>query len=273
MLEDIDEVYVSVRTRYVKGRPSGEPLGVILVKGNFANSAIMKLFAGQPKMAARFVDAHTILLGDEESMAEAVERMKGDDGLVSPVLTRAKELAAANDLWMVGSPAPLAGIKPRGSLKRQGGLIGDLEEVFDNLRSFSFGVALRERVRLDVGLNLRTKAAADKLMALYQRFEADMKKTPEGLKNWEQVAQSLEVHPNGTAVRITMQSEMANVQSALAKAWQGRMAPAVQIAEQRPEVVAAMPVAASARVVPVRRTVRIYGMESGYREIATGGGR
>src|SRR6187200_1098340 len=42
MLESVDEIYVSVRTRYVKGRPAGEPYGVILVLGNFDSGAMLK---------------------------------------------------------------------------------------------------------------------------------------------------------------------------------------------------------------------------------------
>lgn len=269
MLEEIDEVYVSIQTRYVKGRPSGDPHGVILVLGNFDNGSIMKLFQKQPKLSVRFIDRRTILLGDEESMASAVERLKGDDGLVSPVVTRAQELAANNDFWMVGSPAPINGLKPRGSFKRQGGMLGDLEEVFDNLRSFSLGLAFRDEIKLDLGLNMRTKAGADRLMSLYQRFEADMQKTPEGQKRWAEMAQALEVHPNGTAVRFYMHSGMANLQAALAQASQGLMPPTtVQIAEQRP-VPAPLPVVVASPAPPRRTTVRVYGMETGYLEIPT----
>lgn len=276
MLEEIDEVYVSLRTRYVKGRPSGEPLSVVLVRGNFDSGAIMKLFQKQPKLSVRFIDRRTILLGDEESMASAVERLKGDDGLVSPVVTRAQELAANNDVWMVGSPAPMNGVKPRGSFKRQGGMLGDLEEVFDNLRSFSLGLAFRDEIKLDLGLNMRTKAGADRLMSLYQRFEADMQKTPEGQKRWAEMSQALEVHPNGTAVRFYMHSGMANLQAALAQATGNLSAgglmppPPVQIAEHRPAVSSPMPVVVVAPPAPPRRTtVRVYGMETGYREIPT----
>jgi hypothetical protein len=272
MLEDVDEIYVSVRSKYVKGRPAGEPLGVILLLGNFDNGAIMKMFEKQPKVAARFIDRHTIMLGDEESMAGAVARLKGEDGLVSPVIERAKELAAGNDFWIVGSPAPIAGLKPRGSMKKQGGMAGEIEAIFDQLRSFSLGVALRDELKLDLGVNLRTKAAADQLMSLYQRFEAEMRKTPEGEKQWTEMAQSLEVHPNGTAVRFSLHADMASFQQTMAQAAQGLMAPIpIQVAQQAPVPVAPQPVAPPAvvpqPVVPVRRTVRVYGMESGYREI------
>lgn len=267
MLESIEEVYVSVRTKYVKGRPAAEPLGVILVIGNFENSAVMKLLEKQANVSARFIDRRTILLGDEESMTSAVERLKGDDGLVSPVVTRAKELAAGNDFWLVGSPAPLNSMKPKGSFKRQGGMLGDVEDIFDNLRSFSMGLAFRDEIALDLGLNLRTKAAADRLVALYQRLEADMQKTPAGQKSWAELAKSLEVHPNGTSVRFFAHASMPALQAAMTQAL--TTAP-VQVAEQKP-VPAALP--ARVAVVPVRRTVRVYGMESGYLEIPTGGSR
>ena len=268
MLEDVEEMYISVRTKYVKGRPSGEPLGVILVVGNFENGTMTKLLAKQPQLAWRLIDRRTMLLGDEESMAAAVERLKGDDGLVGPVVGRAKELAAANDFWVVGSPVPLSGLKPRGSFKKQGGILGGIEEVFDNLRSFSLGIALRDEIKMDLGLNLRTKAAVDQLMSLYQRFESDMQKTPEGQKRWAEMAQSLEVHPNGTAVRFYMHGGMDTFQAAMAHASQSLSPAPVQLAEHRPAVVPPMPVPV-APPLPSRRTVRVYGMESGYREIQT----
>ncbi len=273
MLETIEEVYVSVRTKYVKGRPAGEPLGVILVRGNFDQPAALKMLSQQPQLAWRLIDRRTLLLGDEESMAGAVERMKGDDGLEAPVLARAKELAEANDFWIVGSPAPLNRMKPRGSMKKQGGMLGDIEEVFDNLRSFSLGIAVRDNIALDLGLNLRTKAAADQLMALYQRLEADMQKTPEGQAQWAKLSQSLEVHPNGTAVRFAMRAPMPDVQQTLAQVWGARMAGTMLASAPvtpAPAVAAPLPVAAPAPApVPVRRTVRIYGQETGYREIPT----
>ena len=269
LLEEIDEVYVSIQTRYVKGRPSGDPHGVILVRGNFDSGAIMKLFQTQPKLAVRFIDRRTILLGDEESMTAAVERLKGDDGLVSPVVTRAQELAANHDFWMVGSPAPINGLKPRGSFRKQGGMLGDIEEVFDNLRSFSLGLAFRDEIKLDLGLNMRTKAGADRLMSLYQRFEADMQRTPEGQQRWSQMAQALEVHPNGTAVRFSMHGGLPNFQAAMAQASLGVAPVPVQMAGQRPVVAAPLPVVAVQPAPPRRTTVRIYGMETGYREIPT----
>ncbi|MBY0503529.1 MAG: hypothetical protein K2X03_06460 [Bryobacteraceae bacterium] len=274
MLEDVDEVYVSVRTKYVKSRPAGEPLGVILLRGNFDSGSMMKLFEKQPKVAARFIDRHTILLGDEESMAGAAERLKADDGLESPVLARAKELAAANDFWLVGSPAPVAGLKPRGSFKKEGGMLGEIESIFDNLRSFSIGIALRNDLALDLGLNLRSKAAALQLMSLYQRFEADMKKTPEGAKRWADFSQALEVHPNGSSVRLQMRGTAENFQAAMTQATQGLFPVPVQVPVAAPAPVVAKaapaPVAVPAPApAPVRQTVRIYGMESGYREIPT----
>lgn len=270
MLEDVEEIYVSVRSKYVKGRPSGEPMGVILLRGNFDNGDIMKLFAGQPKVVVHLVDRRTIILGDEESMRAAAQRLKGDDALESPVIGRAKELAAANDFWMVGSPAPVYAMKPRGSMKNQG-MLSEIENIFDNLRSFSMGVSFRDELSMDLGLNLRTKAAADQLMSLYRRFEADMQKTPEGQKNWAEMAKALEVHPNGSSVRIQMHGSMDNLQAALK---QGLPPAVVQLAGQRPAAApvvvptpAPSPVPSPAPVpVPVRRTVRVYGMESGFRE-------
>lgn len=271
LLEEVDEIYISVRTKYVKGRPSGEPLGVILVRGNFDKGGVMKMFEKQAKVAARFIDRQTILIGDEESMAGAAERLKGDEGLVGPVLIRAKELAAANDFWLVGSPGPLNAMKPRGSFKKQGGMLGEMEEVFDQLRSFSLGVALRDEISMDLGINLKTKAAADQLMGLYRRLEADMQKTPEGRTRWEQMAQSLEVHPNGTAVRFSMHGGMQSFQAAMGQAAQGLLAPIpVQVASVETKPVAApVPVVTPRPSAPVRRTVRVYGMETGYREIPT----
>ena len=121
-------------------------------------------------------------------------------------------------------------------------------------------MAFREELSVDLGLNLRTKPAADQLMSLYRRFEADMQRTPEGQKRWAEMAQALEVHPNGSAVRIQMHGSMASFQAAM-----GGLRP-VEVAELRPPVMTPLPVVTPVPV-PVRRTVRIYGMESGYREI------
>jgi len=259
MLEDVEEIYVSVRSKYVKGRPSGEPMGVILLRGNFDSGDMMKLLAGQAKVVAQLVDRRTIMLGDEESMRGAALRLKGEDALESPVIGRAKELAAANDFWMVGSPAPVYAMKPRGSMKNQG-MLSEIENIFDNLRSFSMGVSFRDELSIDLGLNLRSKAAADQLMSLYRRFEGDMQKTPAGQKSWAEMAKALEIHPNGSSVRIQMRGSMENLQAAFKQGL-----PLSVVAEQRPPAPVILPSPTPAPV-PVRRTVRVYGMESGYRE-------
>ena len=98
-----------------------------------------------------------------------------------------------------------------------------------------------------------------------------MQKTPESQKRWAEMAQALEVHPNGTAVRFYMHSGMANLQAALAQASHGFTPPQVQISEQTAPVPASLPVLVPVIVPgpPRRTTVHVYGMETGFREIPT----
>ena len=96
-----------------------------------------------------------------------------------------------------------------------------------------------------------------------------MQKTPEGAKRWAEISQAMEVHPSGSAVRIQMRGTTENFQAAMTQATQGLFPVPVRV----PIPVATQVAAAAPLPVPVRvqarQTVRIYGMESGYREIPT----
>lgn len=271
MLEEIEEVYVSVVSKRGKNGKVTDSDGLVLLVGNFDGGKLMKLLQGaefrqgrKEALTPRFLDRGTILLGDEDAMIAAVERMKDPTRrgalFTNPLFERATELNEGNEFWMVGSVAPIAGAAA-GPADGPFGFLNDL-------RSFSFGLGMRDKMRLDVGLNMRSRKAADEMIAALQSIQQQMRKQMKDPAEWEKIENSLKVSTAGTSLRVQMEMDSKDLRRSVDQVMAARAnATAELLATNGAARPAGQPQAPPPPPQPMRRTVIVYGQESGTQEI------
>ncbi len=199
-------------------------------------------------VALAFSSPETILLGDAASVRAAIDRATGaGSGRERRLWERARELAAANDLWLVADvpPAELAA--------------AEAPIPLDGIEGIELAVSFRED--LEVGVHLRAGSAggagelARTLESLGLLAAAKLGATGHPASAWEEFRVSVEGDRVGLAVRL----KPDQLASALAAATSGLTA--------NPQMAEA-PRAGSTTLG--RRHVRIFGLEEGVREIPLG---
>jgi hypothetical protein len=222
--------------------------GLMLLTGTFDNGKTVE-FLRQQGFEPRFLNRTMILLGDEADLDIASERMK-DDALrlavrkgefTNPMFLRAREMAREYDCWMVGLMT---------SVTHE-----EMPLFFREVRSFSYGLNLETESNMKAVLNMRSRESAERLSGLIERFQ----------KESGEAAKGLTASAAGTSVTVNFsvdQDQFVNTLPLLTAAW-GR------VTNPKPLLASAPPPAAPAPVtpvVPVRKTVRIFGMDNGTRE-------
>ena len=92
----------------------------------------------------------SVVIGRQDSVADAVERLSGTRAALSPSARRMNELGAGNDVWVTGTRAPMT--------------IPAVTPLAKDLTGFSFGLALRDGLKLQMNLNSGTTAGARRLL-------------------------------------------------------------------------------------------------------------
>lgn len=194
-------------------------------------------------VALAFSSPETILLGDAASMRAAIDRAHGaGSGRERRLWERARELAAASDLWLVVVVPPAK-------------LAADESPIpLDGIEGIEMSASFRED--LEAGVHLRAASArragelARTLESLGLLAAAKLGATGQSASAWEEFRVSVEGDRVGLAVRL----KPDQLASAIAAAASPQMAEA--------------PRAGSTALG--RRNVRIYGLEEGVREIPLG---
>jgi hypothetical protein len=91
-----------------------------------------------------------VVIGRQDSVADAVERLSGTRAALSPSARRMNELGAGNDVWVTGTRAPMT--------------VPAVTRLAKDLTGFSFGLALRDGLKLQMKLNSGTAAGAHRLL-------------------------------------------------------------------------------------------------------------
>ena len=234
-LDEVNFVYMS----------SVKQDGLILLTGTFDGGKTVE-FLRKQGFEPRFLNRTMILLGDEEDMDIASARLKDEKLLVearrgefvNPLFIRGREMSREFDCWMVGLMAPA--------------LAAELPLALREVRSFSYGLNLDEPSDLKVTMNMRSREGADKLGEMLERFR----------KEGAEASTELLVTTSGTAVKVAFgveQNKFVETLPKLMTAWQ-------RVNDPRPMIAAAAPARPPAPVPPPRRTVMIFGMDSGTKE-------
>lgn len=227
------------------------------------------------KPAIALMDVRHILIGEEAPLRVALERL--ETGLVpqgNPLFERARDLEAANDIWMVGNTAPL-----NLAAATDGKTQDPMSQMAREVRNFSFGVAVRRNLAMDLQLQTTSPKVATQMLDMMKGVTAMAKMAP---KEYEQMPvdldRVLQFSATGNIVRASVTLEQDDMDKLMASALMPmglRTKPGAAPAPAAPAapVVAAAPVAPAAPVVapkpaePVRKTVMIYGLPGGPKEV------
>jgi hypothetical protein len=281
LLDDVDSVFISstaepaAKAAAAKpGKPAAKttddnPPFLLVVKGNFPMEHLQPLLSGKhPSYKAyniygsnganlAVMDDHTLVFGDTKSIRSAIDRKAARPSSLSPIFTRAQELAAANDFWMIAKDASLnskqAAANPFAS---------EIEGV-------ELAMQVREGFGLDLNLGTKTEATA----AMFaQLVSMQIQSAVAGKANDPALAELTK------KFQVGAQGNRFTMRIALTKDEMERSVKAVQTARANAGAqtasVAATPRPAAATAAPAQpapppgpRKVRIYGLDEGVREI------
>lgn len=219
------------------------------------------------------LDDKNIVVAEEAPLRVALERMEsGLTPQANPLFERARDLEAANDFWIVGSTNPLnlnAGGKSNGS--------DPFSQTLSQVRNFAVGIAVRRNVAVDLQLQTVSPKAATQMLDMAKGIIALAKASakPEDPLPID-LDKALELSANGNIVRASLTMDQAEVDKLLAQGLRrsglgegNSGSPQSAPAPQAPptESASAAPAPVVKPVVPQRKTVLIYGMPGGPKEV------
>jgi hypothetical protein len=177
--------------------------------------------------------ANAIIVGSAAPVADARRRLR-TPGAAHPLAAYATELAARGDLWIAGLPAELP----------------SPHEAAREVERFGFTLSLRDRLNLDLTMQAQSAEAAERLMRLFEAAKTQLDDPASGGEDAALIARNLTAAAYGAELRFRLSLDPKDVSA---------------IAEKRMAAVPTFP--------PARRSVRIYGMDDGPREIPYNGAR
>lgn len=253
--------------------PKGRPRAVRLQNAQFSS---LPMSADKSMPVFALLDDKNIVVAEEAPLRVALERIEsGLTPQANPLFERARDLDAANDFWIVGSTAPLN--------LNAGGKTGQdpFSQTLGQVRSFAIGLAVRRNVALDLQLQAVSPKAATQMLDMAKGIIALAKASakPEDALPFD-LDQALELSANGNIVKASLTLDQAEMDKLVAmgmsrgglvagkskKAEVAANDPAVAPARAAAPVPVAPPVAQP--VAPQRKTVMIYGLPGGPKEVA-----
>lgn len=235
------------------------------------NAQFSNLPMGGDKAAPVFalLDEKNIVVAEEAPLKVALERMEsGLTPQANPLFERARDLEAANDFWIVGSTAPLnlnAGGKQAGS--------DPFSQTLNQVRNFAVGVAVRRNVAVDLQLQTVSPKAATQMLDMAKGIVALAKASakPEDPLPFD-LDKALELSSSGNVVRAALTLDQAEVDQLVAQGLKKsgfgdvKGSKKTEVAVNEP-VAAPVPAPLAKPVVPQRKTVMIYGLPGGPKEV------
>lgn len=242
----LTEVRFSIRDMG-KGK---DPDVLALVSGQLDEAIVDSMAKG--KAGVHRIDANTLLLGEGQSLADAVIRLsKPATGLQARALDRSKALAD-HDLWLAGTLPEI----PNMAIP-----------MLDTLRGLALGISLQNDLRLEVALDMDSAKTAEDLVSLVR---VSQKQQP-GL------GAALQSDVDGSTARFRMMLPGDQVIQAVKQGMEqsgGAASPLAGLlgtslgSSALPTFKSTTPEPA-ARPKPKQGTIKIYGLDEGTREIPT----
>ena len=242
----VTEVRFSVRDMG-KGK---DPDVLALVTGQLDEAMVAAMAKG--KAGVHRVDANTVLLGEGQSLEDAVARLsKPATGLQVRALDRRKALGN-NDLWIAGTMPESLPVNP-------------MLPMLDSLRGLALGMSLQSDLNIEVGLDMDSAKAAEDLVSLARRAQAQQ----------PGVGAALQMDVDGSTARFRMMLPGDQVLQAAKQGMDqgaGASSPLAGLfgmsagSSPLPTFKSGTPEPA-AQPKSKQGTVKIYGLEEGTREI------
>ena len=242
----VSEVRFSIRDMG-KGK---DPDILALVTGQLDEAMVAAMAQG--KAGVHRIDANTLLLGEGQSLEDAVARMsKPATGLQARALDRSKALAE-HDLWLAGTLPEIPNMTM---------------PMLDTLRGLALGISLQSDLRLEVAFDMDNAKTAEDLVSAARRSQT---KQP-GL------GAALQSEVDGSTARFRMMLPGDLVIQAVKQGMEqgaGAQSPLAGLfgssagSNSLPSFKSTTPEPA-AQSKPKQGTIKIYGLEEGTREIQT----
>jgi|SRR5579872_2324828 len=246
-LGGVSEVHFSVRDMG-KGK---DPDVLALVTGQVDEAALTSV-AVKGKANIRRIDANTLLVGEGQSLEDAVARLsKPATGLQARALDRSKALGN-DDLWIAGALPEIPGMST---------------PMLDSLRGLALGISLQSDLNIELALDMDAAKTAEDLVSLVR---VSQKQQP-GL------GAALQSDVDGSTARFRMTLPEDQVIQAFRQGIdQGAGGPSPLAGLLRTSLGSnALPTFKSTTPAPAgppkpkQGTIKIYGLDEGTREIQT----
>jgi hypothetical protein len=292
LLEDIDSLFLASNGEKVAPRPvtdkvestvptapaaNTNPSFLLAVSGTFPDEHLRPLLkgphpsykginvyrgAGPNPMAVAVLDEHLVLLGDEKSIYRAIDRKTSGIKLQSgPIFARARELAAANDVWIVVRDIA-------GDIKKASGPGAAFASEIEGL---DFGLAARDAFNLNIALATKTDAGAQMFAQL---FSSQLQSAIDAKMDDQEAAEALKrikVNTNGNTMQVQIAMSKEELLDNIRKMQEQRANGGVRPAGHRPALGVTTTASAAVPAVPPAppkpRVIKIYGLDDGEKEI------
>ena len=186
VLGEIDHISASAQPR-----TAGQTDGVVLLTGHFENHLLTKLIQISGGPAPRMLDANTMLLGDNDSVEAALQRISKSWNArrSDPFIQRARRLTAEYDFWITGPPPPQlsAALAPGGGI-----------------RSFTVGMSMGRQIKVALTLDTWTQQAAERILASYRSMEAAGRRSPQLAAQWDQISRNVRIERLSPGIQFSV---------------------------------------------------------------------
>lgn len=297
MLDKVNLILVSSPT--VEGMSSEGPgRAIVALEGRFDKAEFRKAmppgtaierFKGvdlfvPPKskddeMLVAYVSEQFALMGDRQSIAETLD--SSGSGLKDQrLMERATHLASSCELWLLADAPPTPpGYEVTGSMKQ-----------LEDMESLELGVQLAKGLGMEMNMNMKTVESAQGISMMAQMFMSMAANQTRQSDEFTRALKSMKVTQTGKQVHMSLNIPTATLERGMVAMkssieTQGRQAleammaggftatkPAAKPAGREPVATMAQaemaPPAPAAPPQPVKKTIRIVGLENGDREVS-----
>lgn len=230
------------------------------------------------EMVAGLVSDRLLLLGDRASISSALESRSGLSD--AALLERAKQMEARHEIWMIADSLP--------EMPSNAG-VASMQGLQD-IRSAEIGISFRAGMDLAANITVTDAEKAQGMAMFAQMLSAMPAGNTPASREMAAFAKSLSVRAEGPTVKASLSLSMAQLERAalqvrtgVEQAWGKSLESLIGVGPQTGPIAGLRPAARAAstpavsslpqmappvRVQPVKKTIRIVGLDEGEKEIS-----